>query len=249
MKKFLRWKFSILFCLSLLTVSYVFPAYFQPVLAQRIPTPQVQALEPSLASSDIFSFVEEGFNYAVELYGEPRIPVNKVNLQLYSRPLTAIDNPDSGEFTIYLSRRPSEYAFRGQLSHEIAHLLNGQLFDCYVEGLNMVFAEQMLESKGLDWSGWESYFRQGSEPFYGSTYFMMKEVAETAGKANMQSFLSFAVYNDETQKWMHIDIDRWLSSMSETARNEVKKIINKHQDAVREAVKSADPLFTCKEPN
>ncbi|NEP42704.1 MAG: hypothetical protein F6K35_27175 [Okeania sp. SIO2H7] len=249
MRKFLRWKFSLLFCLSLLTVSHVFPAYFPPVLAQRIPTPQVQALEPSLASSEISSFVKEGFNYAVELYGESRIPVNKVNLQLYSRALTAMEDRDNGEFTIYLSRRPSEYAFHGQLSHEIGHLLNAQLFDCYVEGMSTLFAEKMLESKGLDWSGWENYFRQGSEPLYGSTYFMMKEVAETAGKANMRSFLNFAVYNDETQKWMHIDIDRWLSSMSDSARNEVKKVINKHIPAVIEAVKSADPLFTCKEPN
>lgn len=249
MIKFLRWKFCILLGISLVTVSYVFPAYLQPVTAQRIPTPQVRALEPSLENQEISSFVKEGFNYAVELYGEPRISVNQINLQLNSRALTALNNPETGDFTIYLNRRPSEYAFYGQLSHEIGHLLNAQLFDCYVEGTNMVFAEKMLTKKGLDWSGWESYFRQGSEPFYGSTYFMMKDVAEIAGKANMQRFLSFAIYNDDTKQWMHVDINKWLSSMSDYVRTEVKNVINENMPAVREAVQSADPLFTCREPN
>lgn len=249
MRKILRWKFWILLGISLLTVSYVFPAYLQPVQAQRIPAPQIQALDSSFDNPAIYSFIREGFNYAVELYGEPRITVNKVNLQLYSRPLTSLNNPEQGEFTIYLNRRPSEYAFHGQLSHEIGHLLNAQLLDCYVEGMNIAFAEKMLTRKGLDWIGWESYFRQGYEPFYGSTYFLMKEVAETVGKANMETFLSFAVYNDETKQLMHIDIDGWLSSLSGSAKAEAKKVINKHFPAVREAVKSAGPLFTCQEPS
>ncbi len=246
MRKILSWNFCILLCISLVTVSYIFPAYLQPVTAQRIPQPQIQALEPSLENPEIYSFVTEGFNYAVELYGEPRITVNKINLQLYSRPLTAINNPETGDFTIYLNRRPSEYAFYGQLSHEIGHLLNAQLLDCYVEGTNMVFAEKMLKRKGLDWSGWESYFRQGYEPFYGSTYFMMKDVAEIAGRANMQRLLSFAVYNDETQQWMHVDINGWLSAMSDYVKAEVKKVINKQISTVRETVTST---FTCREPN
>ena len=249
MRKLLSWKFWILLCISLVTVSYVFPAYFQAVRAQRIPQPQIQALEPSFDNPEIYSFVTEGFDYAVELYGEPRVAVNKVNLQLHSRPLTAINNPQTGDFTIYLNRRPAEYAFYGQLSHEIGHLLNAQLLDCYVEGMSMVFAEKMLKRKGLDWSGWESYFRQGYEPLYGSTYFMMKEVAGIAGQANMQRFLSFAAYNDETQKWMHVDINGWLSAMSNYVRTEVKKVINKHLPDVRKAVQSADSLFTCREPN
>jgi hypothetical protein len=78
---------------------------------------------------------------------------------------------------------------------------------------------------------------------------MMKDVAEMAGKANMQRFLSFAVYNDETQQWMHVDINGWLSAMSDRVKAEVKKVINKHLPAVREAVTSADSLFTCREPN
>ncbi|MDY6803396.1 MAG: hypothetical protein SXA11_06265 [Cyanobacteriota bacterium] len=249
MRHFLRWKLCLIFCFSLVAVSYIFPAYLQPVRAQRIPTPQVLALETSLENSDVYSFVKEGFNYAVELYGEPRIAVNQVNLNFYSTPMTSLENAQQGEFTIYLNRGPSEYAFYGQLSHEIAHLLNAQLFDCYVEGMNMVFAEKMLKSKGLDWSGWESYFRQGNEPLYGSSYFMMNEVAETAGKANIEKFLSFAVYNDETKKRMYVDIDRWLSSMSDNAQTEVKKVINKHISAVREAVNSAYPSFSCPQPS
>jgi len=248
MRKIFSWKFWILLCFSLVTVSYVFPPYLQPVTAQRIPQPQIQALEPSLDNPEIYSFVKEGFDYAVELYGQPRISVNKVNLQLNSRPLTTLNNREDGIFTIYVNR-PSEYAFYGQLSHEIGHLLNAQLLDCYVEGMHTVLAEKMLKRKGLDWSGWESYFRQGYEPFHGLTYFMMKEVTEVAGRANMQRLLNFAVYNDESQQWMHVDIDGWLSAMSDYVRTEVKKVINKHITTVRETVKSTYPSYSCREPN
>lgn len=39
-----------------------------------------------------------------------------------------------------------------------------------------MFAEHFLRKSGLDWIRWQNWFESGQEPFYGSTYFMMKEI-------------------------------------------------------------------------
>ncbi|WP_202220547.1 hypothetical protein [Okeania sp. KiyG1] len=220
----------------------------QKVSAQFISSPKVNALDDSLNNPSISSFIKSGFNYSQQLYGEPRIAVKQINLRLHTTPLASLDNANKGEFTIYLSRKPSEYAFHGQLGHEIFHLLNAQLLDCYAEGMATVFAEKMLTRNDLDWSGWETYFQQGSEPFYGLTYFMMKEVSETAGSANMSRLLDFAVDNKANKKWMYIDIDGWLSSMSDLVKIEVEKVINKYISQVKPVVKSKNNMFTCLAP-
>lgn len=247
-----RSKFLLIAIISLLIFIYIPNLDIQQVLAQFIPPPQIESLDANLNSSSIYSFVESGFNYTQQLYGEPRIPVKKVNLRLHTTPLTSLDNPNKGEFTIYLSRKPSEYSFHGQLAHEIAHLLNAQLLDCYGEGLATVFSEKMLNRTNLDWSGWETYFQQGNEPFYGLTYSMMKEVTETAGSANMRRILNFAVDNDASKKWMHIDINGWLASMSDSAKTEVKKVIARYIEQVKKVVESNNAnnsnIFTCMKP-
>ncbi len=144
----------------------------QKVYAQFPLSPQIEGLDTNLNKSNVYYFVESGFNYSQKLYGKPKIPVKKLNLRLHTTPLTVLDNANTGEFTIYLSRKPSEYTFHGQLSHEIFHLLNAQLLDCYVEGLATVFAEKMLNRNNLDWNRWEQYFQPSYESFYGLTYSM-----------------------------------------------------------------------------
>ncbi|MGB3513672.1 MAG: hypothetical protein WBA93_31600 [Microcoleaceae cyanobacterium] len=249
MLNILRSKFLLIATFSLLIFLYISNFKLPHVFAQLIPSPQIESLDANLNNSSVYDFVESGFNYTQQLYGQPRIPVKKVNLRLHTTPLTSLDNASQGEFTIYLSRKPSEYSFHGQLAHEIAHLLNAQLLDCYAEGLASVFAEKMLNSQNLDWSKWETYYQQGNEPFYGSTYSMMKEVAETAGSANMRRLLDFAVYNDGSkQQLMQIDINGWLSSMSDYTNTEVKKVINQHIAQVKIAVASKNNKFSCIKP-
>lgn len=243
-----RHKFLFIATISLLIFLYIPNIKVQKVVAQLIPSPQIESLDANLNNASVYDFVESGFNYTQQLYGQPRIPVKKVNLRLHTRALTSLDNANKGEFTIYLSRKPSEYSFHGQLAHEIAHLLNAQLRDCYAEGLASVFAEKMLNTKNLDWSKWETYYQQGNEPFYGLTYSMMKEVSETAGSANMRRMLDFAVYNDGGKKLMYIDIDGWLSSMSDYTNTEVKKVINQHIAQVKIVVASKNNNFTCIKP-
>ncbi|NES68937.1 MAG: hypothetical protein F6K24_28750 [Okeania sp. SIO2D1] len=248
MLKFIRPKLLFTIFISLLIFLYIPNLKLQKVSAQFISSPEVNALDDSLNNVSISSFVQSVFNYSQQLYGEPRIAVKKVNLRLHTSPLASLDNANQGEFTIYLSRKPSEYAFHGQLSHEIFHLLNAQLLDCYVEGMATVFAEKILTRNNLDWSGWETYFQKGSEPFYSLTYSMMKEVSETAGSANMSRLLDFAVNNKANKKWMYIDIDGWLSSMSDYVKIEVEKVINKYIYQVKPVVGSKNNMYTCLAP-
>ncbi len=244
----LRIKLLLIALISLLICVYIPNFAIQEVSAQFISSPQIKALDANFNNPKISSFVQSGFNYSQQLYGQPRIAVKKVNLNLNTTPLTSLENENQGEFTIYLSRKPSEYAFHGQLSHEIFHLLNAQLLDCYAEGLATVFAEKMLTRNNLNWSGWEQYFQQGSEPFYGLTYLMMKEVSDTAGSANMSSLLNFAVDNP-SKSWMRIDIDGWLSSMSDRVKIEVEKVINKHINQVEQVVELNNQMYSCFKPS
>ena len=244
-----RIKFLLIAIISLIIFLYLPNFTFQKVAAQFISSPEITALDASFNNPNIYSFVESGFSYSQQLYGEPRIPVKKVNLNLNTTPLTSLDDLNKGEFTIYLSRKSSEYAFHGQLAHEIFHLLNAQLLDCYAEGLATFFAEKMLTRNNLDWSRWEQYFQQGSEPFYGLSYFMMKEVSETAGVSNMSRLLDFVVYNNSSKQWMHIDIDGWLSSMSDSVKIEVEKVINKNITQVQQVTKSNNQMYSCLEPS
>ncbi|NER03016.1 MAG: hypothetical protein F6K17_10460 [Okeania sp. SIO3C4] len=248
MLKFIRPKLLFTIFISLLIFIYIPNLKRQKVSAQFISSPEVNALDNSLNNPSIYAFIKSGFNYSQQLYGDPRIAVKKVNLRLHTTPLATLDNANQGEFTIYLSRKPSEYAFYGQLGHEIFHLLNAQLLDCYAEGMATVFAEKILTRNNLDWSGWETYFQQGYEPFYGLTYSMMKEVSETAGSANMSRLLDFAVDNKANKKWMYIDIDRWLSSMSDYVKIEVEKVINQYISQVKPVVESKNNMFVCLAP-
>ncbi|NEP40236.1 MAG: hypothetical protein F6K35_13765, partial [Okeania sp. SIO2H7] len=149
MLKFIRPKLLFTIFISLLIFLYIPNLKRQKVSAQFISSPEVNALDDSLNNVSISYFVQSVFNYSQQLYGEPRIAVKKVNLRLHTSPLASLDNANQGEFTIYLSRKPSEYAFHGPLSHEIFHLLHSQLLDCYVEGLATVFAEKVLTRKDL----------------------------------------------------------------------------------------------------
>jgi hypothetical protein len=191
------------------------------------------------------SFVREGLSYAIELYGEPRIAVHKVILRYKAQgsPFTNLTDARKGLFTIYLTHKPTEYAFYGQLAHEIGHLLNAQLYDMYVEGLNTAFSEKLLKRTDKDWSGWEKYYRENEEPFYSSTYFMMKEVSDVAGDEALQSLLSHARFDPKDSQKMYIDIQEWLNSLPRDKRAEVRKVILKHSANVQKAKGSAQYSF------
>jgi hypothetical protein len=202
---------------------------------------QYQSIDDPKANS----FLQQGLSYAIELYGEPRIPVRKVFLKY--RPQGALTNlTDSGDgiFTIFLSHKPNEYSFYGQLAHEVAHLLNAQIYDAYVEGLNTVFSEKLLKRTGKDWSRWEEYYRKNEAPFYATTYFMMKEVSEVAGDRAMSNFLSYAKYNSENSQRMYIDIEEWIDSLPREKRAKVRNVILKYASNVQKSMDGIHEEYT-----
>jgi len=235
-----RWLLCLLWCCWTLSAAAAEPAGL----------PWYRQYQP-IESQEAERFVTHGLAYARQWLGEPRVAVQQVYLR-YSTPLDPhsqirrnfqlCEPTDSahGIFTIYLSRRPSEYAFDGQLAHEVAHLLNARLADAYVEGLNTVFAERLLRRDGRDWRGWAQYLEQ-DDPFYGATYAMMKNLWETVGDQAMRSFLSFAVDSDGGEK-MHIDIDRWLASLSPEVAASARRVIAQHAPTVRTALQSSPTM-------
>jgi hypothetical protein len=188
---------------------------------------------------EALSFIQQGLAHAIELYGRPRVPVRRVLLR-YRRQgaLTNLTDSRKGVFTIFMSRKPEEYAFYGQLAHEVAHLLNAQLYDPYAEGLSTLFSEKMLKRHGKDWSGWEDYYRTYEDPFYAATYFMMKEVSEIAGELALKSLLSHAKYDSKNSQVMHIDIDEWINTLPREKRAAVKNVILKYAPAVQRSMKT-----------
>ena len=140
---------------------------------------------------------------------------------------TNITDAQKGFFTIFLSRRKDEYAFYGQLAHEIPHLLNARLYDAYAEGLNTVFAEKMLKQNDMDWSGWEEYYRKHNDPFYAATYLMMKDVAVVAGADSIRTLLQHAKVEPIDPQRMYIDIDAWISTLACANKDTKNSLENK----------------------
>ena len=190
----------------------------------------------------ICQFITDGLCYAKKLYGEPRVQVREVCVVLRpcQDPETVITDRQRGIFTIFISRgRPNGgeyYWFYGQLAHEIAHLLNAELFDCYVEGLNSVFSRNFCISKSVGWACWRNRYRSNRGSFYAATYFMMKDVLEVAGEECISTFLECAKPTEGSQGRMHIDINQWLKSLpDERKRKSVKEKIMGHASSVERA--------------
>ena len=191
---------------------------------------------PAIKSVKVNQFVQDGIKLLTELYGQPVVPIKKVRL-CYSLPLDTeselrkhfqlceMVDEEAGEFAIYLSHQPDAYSFHGQLGHEIAHLLNANMYDAYIEGLNTLFAEKLLTQENLDWSGWANYFQQGNDAFYAHTYHMMREIDEFLIDGELSNFLDFAEPISEESTEQKINIEAWLDTLSQEKRDVVKFII------------------------
>lgn len=195
----------------------------------------------TIAGAAAYSFQKEGLHLATTLYGPPSVKVREVFIKYTTgTPYTTINNEIDGVFTIYMTRKPHEYAFWGQLAHEIAHLLNVRLYDVYVEGLNGVFAEKLLKRQGKDWSGWERHYRQGGDSFYASTYYMMRDVENIAGQNSIRSLLSFARPVSQGSHRMYIDINGWLKTMPVAQKEKIVDIILHHAPSIRIAMENVE---------
>jgi hypothetical protein len=201
-------------------------------LEQVKPELVVATQREAIQSKEADKFIEDGLGYARKLFGDPSTRVEKIQLWKAANAFTSLEDEAGGVFAIHVSYDPSESTFYGQLAHEIAHLLNARLYDAYVEGLNNVFAEKLIKRAGMDWGGWEKHFREGEDPFYAYTYFMMREVDAVAGEDAMHAFLGFARPALQDPKRMHIDINGWLETLPPSHRRDIKEIILKYRSNI-----------------
>lgn len=202
----------------------------------------------AIQDGEAYTFAQDGLTYAKSLYGEPSIPINTVLLRHAEKPYTSITDEDKGVFTIHLSREPGEYAFHGQLAHEIAHLLNAKLYDVYAEGLCGLFSEKLLKHTGKDWSGWAAFYREGGDPFYATTHTMMKHIEAIAGKTAMKTLLGHARPTEDHPHRMYIDINSWLDKLPVQKRAKIKKVILENEPGIRESMTTVDQASTFQLP-
>jgi len=210
---------------------------------------------PAINDLEVDQFVQDGIKLLTQLYGEPIVPIKKVRL-CYSVPLDAkselrkqfqlceLVDQQAGEFAIYLSHQPNAYSFHGQLGHEIAHLLNANLYDAYIEGLNTRFAEKLLTQSNLDWSGWAHYFQQANnDAFYAHTYHMMKEIDEFLIDGELSNLLHFAQPISEESTEEKINIEAWLETLSREKRDVVKFIIFNYAARIEVARRQSHSVY------
>ncbi len=212
-----------------------------------------------LAGETARPLLERARAFARKRLGEPAIPVREVDLRR-SAPLdakveirrgfqlTEITDSEKGIFTIYLSARPGEAAFEGQLAHEAFHLQNARLRDAYVEGLNSLLAEDFLREIGRSWEPWLQHFRSGKDPLYGAAYFLLRDLAEAAGRERVFTLLRFAIESPQRSDWMEIDIDRWLESLDGSAAARARAVIERRHEAVDAVRKKEQPELAFRRP-
>jgi hypothetical protein len=205
------------------------------------------------------SLLEQAMAFARKKLGEPAIPVRLVHLR-QSKPLdgrvqirsgfqlTEITDSEAGIFTIYLSARPGEQAFEGQLAHEAFHLQNAKLRDVYVEGLNGLLAEEFLGEIGRSFEPWLRHFQAGKDPLYGAGYFLVRDLAEAAGRDQLRTLLRFAVQAPGHPDHMEIDIDRWLASLDRTAAERARAVIERRYQEIEAIRKKEQPELAFRRP-
>lgn len=208
----------------------------------------------SIENRKAHEFVEDGIELVKQFYGEPIIPIKSVHL-CYSQPiarnseleknfrLCELVDEEAGEFAIYLSQKPMDYAFHGTLAHEIAHLLNPRIYDAYIEGLNTCFAEKLLKKWKLDWSGWASHFQQDNEPFYARTYHMMKEIDEFLNEGGLSNFFDFVEPVDDGSGNEKINIEAWLHTLPRGKQDVVRFLIFKYAAPIEVARRESHSAY------
>lgn len=197
-----------------------------------------------ITDKSAWHILNDGIATAQKFFGDARYPLQQVKLKL-SQPLNAqamlkkdfqlteVNDLTQGHFTIYLNKEIHETAFTGQLMHEIGHLLDPTIHDAYYEGLCSVFAENYLKDNNFDWKSWQDYYNQGHEPFYGQTYFMMKEIANTIGFDALKNFHLFTKPHPKKSHQTYIDIQHWIQSLEPSQQIAVRSIIAKYSTPIQ----------------
>jgi len=184
-----------------------------------------------ISDPDVYDFSEKTLREARQLFGKPKTEIKQ--LLIFHRPgphcQTVLWDNDKGIFCIFMANEVNDSYFKGNLGHELVHLLNAKLCDPYVEGLCTVFGEERIPESDEKRNAYRELVL--ATPFYAETYNMMKEIESAIDKKSFGSMMNFAAF-DQGKQWMHIEIDKWLDSISEPERDAARQIISKYADAI-----------------
>jgi len=169
-------------------------------------------------------FVSEGIVFAAQYFGNPlHLDLDNYEYKLKKgSPQCSPTGPNS--CTIYLN---NEAYIWGQAGHEIAHVINPNLFDIYVEGYNSLFGQILSERFGQPFTVWEQYYQDNlfnagtTDHFYSWTYFMMRAVDCLVTPQERAQFLRHT-------NGKRINITAWVSQLKN--KNPVAHIIRSFVD-------------------
>ncbi|MCF7816999.1 MAG: hypothetical protein K9M54_03865 [Kiritimatiellales bacterium] len=218
------------------------------------PGPWYEAYQPiDDPASD--TFVAHALEKAVEQFGAPAVPVNKVMLRRSKKvaeargyrigedfSLTECVDSTNGVFVIYLAVDPGHPNYFPLLGHECIHLLNPFIIDWYMEGIATLFSEQYCEETGREWGDWKRHFMRTRREPYALSYRMMLELQQALPDA-YPALIRFTAENGKGPDKRRIDIDAWLATLSEVQRDAALDIISAYADVLRKQV-SAQYYFT-----
>jgi hypothetical protein len=191
-------------------------------------------------------FLNQGLQYLKEIRGSINYSVHDIDLRLSILPFATKGLPekfaatainDEGKAVIFLSSKPEDgFPFYGQLGHEIFHLVNPEIMDSYMEGLATLFSEKLMDRLGHNWRWCLEFFKKGGDPFYGQTYFMVRDIEHVVGWKKLLELPEY--WRNVGRQEKQIDIDAWMDSLIPAERATVTKIISKYSSSVNECRKT-----------
>ena len=219
--------------------------------------PWHDAYEP-IDDPESHAFAVEALEKAIDEFGEPEIPVNKLLLRRSRKTaaarkyrisedfsLTQCADETNGVFVIYIAVDPGHENYFALLGHECAHLLNHNVFDWYMEGLATVFSEQQCEDAGLQWGSWKRHFERTRREPYGLSYRMMRELSEKFPEEYPSIVRYTRVADHETGK-KQLDIDAWIASLSPADRGVAAEIIDAYAEGL---LRKKSPQYYFRRPS
>ncbi|MBN2683820.1 MAG: hypothetical protein JXR40_00940 [Pontiellaceae bacterium] len=202
----------------------------------RPPGPWYDVYQP-IQDSTSHAFVADALARAVNEFGEPAFPVQKVLLRRSRKigefqnyrvredfSLTECEDVDSGLLVIYMGLGPEDPDYWAFLAHECAHLLNPRITDWYMEGIATLFSKEVCEEQGIVWNSLRSHFETDEKEPYALSYRMMQALKE-AFPEEYPSIIRFVAPNRSGEEWLRIDIDAWIASLPAARQSEALSII------------------------
>jgi hypothetical protein len=205
--------------------------------------PWHDAYEP-IDDPESHAFIADALEKAIDQFGAPAIPVNKVLLRRSRKTaaarkyrigedfsLTECADATNGVFVIYIAVDPGHENYFPLLGHECAHLLNSNIFDWYMEGFATAFSAQLCEDSGRKWGSWKRHFERTRREPYGLSYRMMRELLEELPEEYPFIIRHTLVADDETGR-DQVDIDAWIATLSPADQGIAVEIIDTYAEGL-----------------